>query len=234
MGKKNKKNQYHKQKKRVNHSKNSSPSYQGGVSVASKSIMSEMPAKELAEFANGFYKSFRVVENDFIKRGKIVYENTERIRYTIFAEKDGSAFKICPRIVDDDLLAEIGAVDVRVSTIHAEYPYDAGFNSNSGFDIEIQADFREDLSEDEVKERLSIIQKCLSVDATELYMRWSIIAINLSALLPSNLYHVTDTLNLSKDEKQYTVIATSQKILTMLGAFEEMKDFVKLYNSVFA
>lgn len=245
MGKKNKKNQYHKQKKRVNHSKNSSyyansatksnsTFYQGESPSTSEFNTPNMSEKEITEFADEFRDFFRIIENDFVKKGKIVYEDTEdgTLRYTIFAEKDGSAFKICPRVASGDLLAEIGAVDVRISTIYAKYPYD--IDPDSGFNIEIQADFKEDLSEDEVKERLSIIQECLSADIAVLHMVWAFIATHLNALLPSNIYQVTDMLNLSKDEKQYTVVATSQKILATLGKFEEMKDFVKLYNSAFA
>lgn len=148
----------------------------------------------------------KIIVNDYLKNGKVVYENENHNKMIIFGNKNGEEFKI-----------KIRYAGYEIAPLYFKIPYDANGVNYQIKDIESR--FK---SVRENKELMSFLQEC-----TAIIERWIIIEIDMYQLCTSNLQRLFSVIG---ERNENSVQNCIMDILNEMDQFEEMKEIVNLYQ----
>ena len=148
----------------------------------------------------------KIIVNDYLKNGKVVYENEDHNKMFIFGNKNGEEFKI-----------KIRYAGYEIAPLYFKIPYDANGVNYQIKDIESR--FK---SVRENKELMSFLQEC-----TAIIERWIIIEIDMYQLCTSNLQRLFSVIG---ERNENSVQNCIMDILNEMDQFEEMKEIVNLYQ----
>lgn len=158
---------------------------------------------------------FQMKKNAFVHSGVVRYEDPEKNRVIVHAQKDGSAFSVTIKPADESF---------RVKKIELKHPYDLnGIHYNIEKTSEDKEGAEDDFRKFKENEAMTLLQK-----ANELISQWVQIARLLAMWngLP-NLRKIT-----SMNDEDYS--QTTLNILEALCEYPEMEQLVKLFQEAFA